>query len=259
MRPMKNLIIICVLAVSLLSACSKEDEFSLYLKGDIIGYAYCFDEFGNKLEDFSGIQVYTEPDRKYSAVTDPNGRYVLRGVINGTYDLSFEKEGFGTMKLQGVEHLGGKSTVMEYYYKDQAPFIYQNITAQINNIYLVNDTIQASVSHPGQNNPANLYMRFFFSSEENFEIGSAPVIKNIVLYNFDGAYRSSVLSEIEDLPFEPGQTVYYKASIYTTTNAIMLFNYYYISGIDTYYDYNTNTIIYPNLSNESEEFTFSMP
>ncbi len=49
----------------------------LNLEGDIIGYAFCFDEYGNRLEDFSGIQVVTEPDRKYSAVTDKHGFYEL--------------------------------------------------------------------------------------------------------------------------------------------------------------------------------------
>jgi hypothetical protein len=258
MQPMKSLIVICVFTLSLFSTCSKDDEFKPWLKGDIIGYACCFDEFGDNLEDYSGIQVYTEPGRKYHAETDPDGRYVLKDVINGTYDLSFEKEGFGTMKLQGVEHLGGNPTVIDYYYGGHTPFIYQKSTGLINYMKLENDTLNIKVTYPGQVYPANLYTRILFSTSQNFDIGSS-VVKNVVLFNYGDVYRKSVSSEIENLPFEPGETVYYKAGIYTSRYAIMLFNYYYISGIDTYYDFNTNTTIYPNLSDESEEFSFSMP
>ena len=116
MNPCKPLIIFSILTIAFFSACSEKDEFAPYLEGDIIGYAFCFDEYGNKLEDFSGIKVVTEPGRKYSAVTDKNGRYVLKNVINGTYNLSFEKEGFGTMKMFGIQHLGGQPTIIGYYY-----------------------------------------------------------------------------------------------------------------------------------------------
>ena len=105
MNPCKPLLIFSILIIALFSACSEKDE-SPVLEGDIIGYAFCFDEYGNKLEDFSGIQVVTEPDRKYSAVTDKYGFYELKNVIKGNYNLSFEKEGFGTMKMFGIQHSG---------------------------------------------------------------------------------------------------------------------------------------------------------
>ena len=90
------------------------------------------------MKTVSDIEVFVEPDRKYNAITDEDGRYVIKNVINGTYNLSFEKEGFGTMKLLGVKHLGGEPTVMNYYY-GKAPFIYQYITSQITDIEFVND------------------------------------------------------------------------------------------------------------------------
>ena len=36
------------LLVSLFSACSEKDEFKPHLKGDIVGYAFCFDEYGSQ-------------------------------------------------------------------------------------------------------------------------------------------------------------------------------------------------------------------
>jgi hypothetical protein len=259
MNPLKTLSAFYIPALFLFSACSEKDEFKPYLEGDIIGYAYCFDEYGNEPEDFSGIKVYTEPDRKYSTVTDEDGRYVLKNVINGTYNLSFEKQGFGTMKLRSVQHLGGKPTVLHYLYRDEAPFLYENITTQITNLEYSNDSIKAGVAFSGQYKPDRLNLRLFFSTEENFDIGSAMAVKNIPIFEFYDMYWRSIFSVTSDLPFGPGETVYYKACIYTTTSAIMLYNYYYISGIDTYYDSETNTTIYPNLSDKSDEFSFTMP
>lgn len=259
MHLLKNLSAICIVALLLLPSCSEEDEFSPYLEGDIIGYAYCFDEFGNEPEDFSGITVVTEPGRKYSAVTDADGRYVLKGVINGTYNLSFEKEGFGTMKLFGIEHLGGKPTVMEYYYGNKAPFVFHNITTGITHLEYNNDTIRAEVTFSGQYRPDNLYIRVFFSDEADFNVNTAVATRNIVIFKQDNTYWRDISSDIESLPFEPGETIYSKACLYSATDAIMLYNYYYISGLSTYYDLDTNNTIYPNLSNESNEFSFTMP
>ena len=260
MHLLKNLSAICIAAIFLLPACSEEDEFSPYLEGDIIGYAYCFDEFGNEPEDFSGITVVTEPGRKYSAVTDADGRYVLKGVINGTYNLSYEKEGFGTMKLQGIRHLGGSPTMMEKYAPGYAPFVYQFISSEITGLEISNDTLRANFNTSDPYKPYFFFLRLFFSREENFSIESVEAIRNIRADELFDSYKKSVSSEINSLPFESGETVYFKACIFTEKlNALFIYNNKYVSGIETYYDFDTNTTIYPNLSHESDEFSFIMP
>jgi hypothetical protein len=257
MDPLKTLSVVFIPFVFLFSACSEEDEFKPYLKGDIVGYAFCFDEYGSQLEDLSGIKVFIEPGRKYSAITNEDGKYVLKNVINGTYDMSFEKEGFGTMKLHSVKHLGGYPTVMDYY---DAPFICQYITTQITNLEFVNDSIRVSVSFSSQYKPYLIQLRLFFSTEENFSIESVQATKNMNLFEYyDYAIYRSYISVTECLPFGHGNKVYYKACIYTVPSAQMVYNNYYINGTDTYFDYDNNRIIYPNLSNESGAFSFIMP
>ncbi|MFW5699477.1 MAG: carboxypeptidase-like regulatory domain-containing protein [Bacteroidota bacterium] len=258
MYPLKIAAILFLPAILFFTACSEEDEITPNLKGDIIGYAYCFDEFGNPFEDFSGITVFTEPNREYHAITDKNGRYVIKDVINGTYNLSFEKEGFGTMKLQSVKHLGGYPTVMESY-TEGAPFIFGNITTQITNLEVLNDSLLASVSLSGQYKPDLLHLRLYFSTEKNFVTASAQAIKNVVFHEYYTMYKSiTPISKI--LPFESGTTVYFKGCLYTDkSSSILLYNNYYMSGITTYFDNDSNKTIYPNLSAESEEFFFIMP
>ncbi len=209
------------------------------------------------LKTVAVLHVFIEPDRKSNAITNEDGRYVIKNVINGTYDMSFEKEGFGTMKLHSVKHLGGYPTVIDY---SDAPFICQYITTQLINLEFINDSIRVSVSFSGQYKPYLLKLRMFFSTEENFSIESAKATKNLTLieyYDYD-IYRSHT-SVTEGLPFDRGNTVYLKASIYTAPSAQMVYNYYYITGTDTYFDYENNITIYPNLGNASEELSFIMP
>ena len=261
MNPFKPLIIFSILVIALFPACSEKDEFAPYLEGDIIGYAFCFDEYGDELEDFSGINVVTEPGRKYSAVTDEYGRYELKNVINGTYNLSFEKEDFGTMKLFGIKHLGGQPTIIPYNsYYESAPFIYKNITSHIAGIEYQNDTLMADLTFPGEYRPDEIYMRLFFSSEENFDLTSAEAIKNIELWYNGLNYQSYYGNVSTGLPFAPGETVYCKAAMYSDNfGGARVLNLFSVAGLDTYYDFETGTTVYPNLSNETYEFYFTMP
>jgi hypothetical protein len=143
-----------------------------------------------------------------------------------------------------------------------APYIYQYITTQITNLVFVNDSIRVSVSFSGQYKPYLLHLRLFFSTEENFAIESAQATKNLTLIEYyDYAIYRSHTSVSEGLPFDHGNTVYYKVCIYSSCIAgpILDEDYNLIPGTETYFDYDNNTTIYPNLSNESEEFLFIMP
>ena len=178
MNPCKPLITFSILIFALFSACSEKDG-SLNLEGDIIGYAFCFDEYGNRLEDFSGIQVVTEPGRRYSAVTDKHGFYELKNVIDGTYNLSFEKEGFGTMKMFFIQHSGGMPTIITYYGNDDvAPFLYKNITTQFTHIEFQNNSIIAGFKFSGEYIPERMDIVLFFSSFEDFNLLSEELVLN---------------------------------------------------------------------------------
>ncbi len=253
MNPCKPFVIFYILVILVFSACEK-DEFAPCLEGDIIGYAYCADEYGDRLEDNSGIKVVTEPGRKYSAITDKDGRYVLKNVITGTYDLSFEKEDFGTMKKSGIQHLGGAPTIISYYYNNGFVIIYKNITTQITAIHCQNDSLFADLAFSGIYRPGSVYMRLFFSSEENFDLQSAEASKSIELWGGYNKYESRYGNVSAGLPFAQGVKVSCKAAIFSDT-----YDYFDSPGINKYYDFETKTIVYPNLSDETFEFYFTMP
>ena len=192
MNPCKPLIIFSILIIALSLACSEKDEFAPYLKGDIIGYAFCYDEYGNDLEDYSGIKVVTEPGRKYSAVTDKNGRYVLKHVLNGTYNLSFEKEGFGTMKMFGIQHLGGGPTIISYHYSDDYVVIFQNITTEITAIHYQNDSLIADLAFSGEYKAGTVYMRLLFSQQRTLTF-NLPKHQKVLNYGIEESISDLIM------------------------------------------------------------------
>ncbi len=257
MNPYKPLIILSILTITFFPACSEKDE-SPVLEGDIIGYAFCFDEYGNRLEDFSGIQVVTEPDRKYSAVTDKHGFYELKNVTNGTYNLSFEKEGFGTMKMFFIQHSGGLPTIVTYYDNDDvAPFLYKNITTQITHIEFQDDSIIAGLKFSGEYIPERIDMVMYFSYYENFTLFAPDVILNFVLSAKGINYASDYGEGWQGLLFAHGETMYCKAAVYSFRGEIQVNNFLTIAGISSYML--GNTIVFPNLSSELYEFSFTIP
>lgn len=76
------------------------------LTGDLIGYAYLYDESGNRLVENSGITVTVE-GKNIGTTTGSDGRWVITGLATGTYTIAFSKVGYGTKKAVGMQYVGG--------------------------------------------------------------------------------------------------------------------------------------------------------
>jgi hypothetical protein len=114
------------------------------LEGSLVGFVFTYDEYGNLLENHDNVLITTLGTGNYTTKSDKNGRFEFKGLPAGTYDIELEKEGFGTMKQFGIQHLGGKPTLVnqsEYDYIMSAFSLIQTPTSSINNLSLINDTI----------------------------------------------------------------------------------------------------------------------
>ncbi len=160
-RVVKILLYLLFMTLVLSVGCSKEDEYIPGLEGNMVGYVYTYDEYGNPFEDHSEVRITALGHAgRYSVYSDPEGRFELVYLPAGTYELSFEKEGFGTMKQFGVQHLGGKPTVLfprgYTYYDIYAYIIYRVITTEIINIKIENDTMFTEFAFKEDANYPNL-------------------------------------------------------------------------------------------------------
>lgn len=87
--------------------CSKEDYLP-GLTGKMVGHIYTFSQFGKLLDDHSQVKITAiGMDESYTVNSDQSGRFELTELPTGTYELHFEKSGFGVLKQFGVQHLGG--------------------------------------------------------------------------------------------------------------------------------------------------------
>ena len=173
--------------------------------------------------------------------------------------IIFEKEGFGDLKLLGIQHLGGKPTLLTEI-SEVIPFIYKNFNETITSMEIRNDTLFVNIPLIVSDFNHGLNLLVYFSTEEEFTRETAQYVKNVRLHTvYDQPFLYNSLRELY-LPFEQGETVYFKGCLYTSQ-----YSYYIISigtsiyGISTYYDYEINQLIYPNISDESDQYSFIMP
>ena len=261
MRPRHTILLLLIfLAPCIFQTCSK-DDYLPELTGNMVGFVYTFDEFGNLLEDRSNVKITAFGlDQSYSASSNSNGRFVLEEVPTGTYELHLKKEGFGTMKQFGVQHLGGKPTILlNSRDEEQAYFLYEMPASVIEHLNIVNDSITCRFTFAIIPNPnTSFLLKVYFSSEDNFTRQNAEYVENVGIWYSEGKYWSRF--RFYATPFEPHQTVYYKACRYTTpVDTRPPYQNWRVYGVDTYFDYELNETIYPNLGDESEQYVFTFP
>ena len=83
-------------------------------------------------------------------------------------------------------------------------------------------------------------------------------IENFRVWYTDGRYWGRF--HFGGAPFSPGETVFYKACRYTVpADNRPPYQNWNVYGVDTYFDYELNETIYPNLGDESEQYSFAFP
>ena len=268
MRPFSNILFwLSLIALAFFAGCSNEDEYIPGLEGNMVGYVYTYDEFGYPLDNHEKVRIKAFGHvGNYVAYSNPDGRFELLGVPAGTYELHFEKDGFGMLKKFGVQHLGGKPTLLfpqgYTYYYIYAFIIYEMPETDIVHVRIENDTLYGEFAFKDIVYPDQVCLRIFFSTSPDFTKETSEFTGNYKLWKKDGLYTRRMY--YSDMNFPPGETVFYKACIYAEPASIYHFSSqlpdnYIIVQTDTYFDIQTNELIYPNLGDESEVFSFIFP
>ena len=77
------------------------------LIGNMLGYVSTVDETGNPTAKDGVTVSLVGSSPLISAISDPSGRFQFSSVSAGTYNLLFERPGYGTLRHFGVAHVGG--------------------------------------------------------------------------------------------------------------------------------------------------------
>ena len=95
------------LCLILLSGCTKKEFQKIDLKGDLSIKVVTLSEFGSYLKDKGNVELTIEGSTpEIKASTDTSGSCLIKDLPIGTYNLIFSKEGYGTMKAQGLKFIG---------------------------------------------------------------------------------------------------------------------------------------------------------
>lgn len=270
MKSRQYIIIATAFILSFIFQNCKKNEFLPDLKGSLVGYVYTFDEFSLPFSDHSRVMINaTGKNEVYSTFSDKEGRFEFKNLPAGTYELQFEKNGFGTLKQFGIQHLGGEPTVLNMVFDHSivgsAFFLYEVPATEITNIKIERNIISCECSFT-KTPPDHIYIQLHLSLLDNFDPQSLkPFVPYLRLDKSGDSYSGELYYiEIYDrhdgLPFKPGEKVYFRACLSPDYNANVTINYNRIlTGIDTYFDYENDRIVYPALGKESTQFSYIMP
>lgn len=256
---MKRIIFFGFLASCLFFSCTKE-ALVPDLEGSLTGYVYTFDEFANRLPDRSGVLVEARGLKGYVTFTDGNGRFEFKNLPTGTYQLKFRKEGFGTLIQKNIKHLGGKPTTLGLSFSpglnSSAFFIYQIPVTEISDLKVENDTLRAEFRFFAPE-PDRMNLLLYLSDKQGFTGNQARQTIFVYLRKGSGYYKGSI--NYSQISFGKGEKIYCRACILNRKTAVTDYGDRIVAAIDTYFDYDTYKTVYPNIGDESEEFTFVNP
>jgi hypothetical protein len=233
--------------ISLLFACSKDITIP-DLEGSLVGYVYTFDESGTQVNDNQDVEIAAIAGTEhYNINTDQTGRFEFKGLPSGTYDMVIEKEGFGTMKQFGIQHLGGKPTIMEQPY-----FLYNSSMDSVTDLSIEDEYLYATIDFYG-NTPGEVQVVLYFSKDQGFDIESTSASFSVDLYP-EATHYKGFFPPME-IDFQAGDTWYYKGVV-TCSKYGISDRGAFLTGISYYFDYTLNKIIYPSAGPESSEFIY---
>ena len=129
-------IIILSSFILFLFGCGKKEK-AILPSGNIVGFVELVDENGNMYKEKEGVNVSIEYPSE-STITNEYGRFEFWEILAGTYNLNFNKEGFGTYKKFGYQFIGGNVPALLY-----TTYLYElpNIEIQSLNVSYYNNTI----------------------------------------------------------------------------------------------------------------------
>ena len=238
-------IIILVFLITFVSCNETNESVSPQVKGNIVGYVSLFDEYSREIKNCSNVKVYLA-DTDISTFTDSTGRWKLKDVSQGIYDICFYKDKFANITLQGFQFVGkGTAYVNTTSIGELPTFTIDSISAVSNQ-----NGVEVTINIPDSSViPYIRFVRYFVGKDSSITANSLKVIfvgSDLIPSNYHKytLYIPPIL--FHEHGFESGNESY--IIIYPATGGL------------AYEDNKTGMIIYPNLGkNPSKVLKVTVP
>lgn len=228
MKILKLLIIANILVFLL--GCDKYENNIFYM-GNIVGFVNLKDETGNEVDDKSGVIVSIE-GLNISANTNEDGRFEFSNVPAGTYNINYNKIGYGSYKRFGFQFIGGNIPALLY-----ETTLYEQPKTEIKSLDVsFNDNV---ITISGEITETNYFtVQTFFNDSSN--------VSN---ENYDYASARSGYSGLSCTQFS--QRIYLSETPYYPGNKVFLIIYFINSNEVGYYDYEKEKFFYTSYKKAS--------
>lgn len=181
-------------------------------RGNITGFVTLYDEFGSPKPDNAGMVVSLEGLlTAFPATSRPEGRFTINNAFAGTYNLSYNKKGYGNFKRTGVGHAGGTSpTIAESVALwETSQTVASELTVQVTSLVLTFSGLASPIQPVGVDAAQQRRVRLFFGRDNNVTALNyvSTLSQTIVPPGGTGAFTAK-LSADDLLAFRPGERVY---------------------------------------------------
>jgi hypothetical protein len=158
------------------------------LSGKIYGRVLLYDTLGKSMGDNSNVSVSVNTSPFLQFTSNQDGSFTSPSFSSGVYNLSFDKAGFGTMKVFNFQHTGGpnfsQTGIIEMGEKLSSWFDIKNFQADTvndNSYRYINVTI--TLAHP-QHLPYT-WIVFYFKHSTGIGISSNDFTFRTVAYQLN--------------------------------------------------------------------------
>lgn len=232
--------------MALLGSCSEELPDPLFTQGMIYGRV----EMDNWDKTPEGVKVLARgPYKELSASTNSEGNYELGGLGNGTYEMEFSKDGFGTIKAFGIQVFGNDTLrrnckMYETMGDLKLPGLLEILTASTDQWILSNMIVITTNLRVTQETDWGI--RVFFARHPGVSYRDFYCHRNGIKLIRSGFNNYLIITEY--LPFESGEEIYLIAYICNSRD-------------EGYWDAYEGRLVFSTLNTEehSQVMQFTMP
>ena len=167
-----NRIVILILLITFTSCKETNEIMSPTPKGNIVGYVSLSDEYYRDVKDCSNVKVYLA-DTDKSTFTDSTGRWELKDVLQGIYDICYYKDKFADIVQQGFQFVGNGTAYVNRTYIGELPTFTIDSISSVSNQFGVEITINIpdSAFISGVR-----FVRYFVGKDSSITANSSNVI-----------------------------------------------------------------------------------
>lgn len=230
------------------SACDKDTQDSVP-KGKISGTLQTFDDKLTSLTDAAGFTVkLSNPSAtSMTTTTDVNGRYNFNDVPYDSYELSFEKSGYGTYRIFGLTHDSATTQIPNFSMGriSTTSVISLSVTG---NVYQGEPGVDFSYTvSPAPTTASRAFVRYFLGTSNTVSPSNYQAVSDLMNFTNLSAETGFTQRALIGMGFTTGQTVW-----------VRMYGDSWRSN--DYFDPNLRRRVFPNLNSAaSPAISFVVP